>query len=110
MANNASAEEVAKIRALASIPGKVKTTKTVLYDLMGLSLTKNDICTEIVDWIDAGERVKPTTLHSFPGKVGNKAYEMKPVINQSRIYIKVAIDTGSSGDEMLIISSHRDHY
>lgn len=109
MANNASAAEVAKIRALASKPDQVKTTKTVVYDLMGLGLTKDDVCAEIVDWVDAGERVKPTTLHSFLGKVGNRAYEMKPIINQSRIYIKVTIDTDVSGDEMLIISTHRDH-
>ena len=108
MANNASAAEVAKIRALASKPDQVKTTKGVTYSLMSLNLTTDDICSEIVGLIDAGERVKPVTLHSFPGKIGNQAYEMKTTINQSRIYIKVTIETIASGEEMLILSSHRD--
>lgn len=109
MADNASAAEIATIRALASKPEAVKTTKTVVFDLMALRLTKDDICTEIVAWIDGGGRVKPTTLHSVPGKVGNAAYEMKPTINGSLIYIKVTIDKLASGEEMLILSSHRDH-
>lgn len=109
MAENASAAVIARIRTLASSPAMVKVTQRVQFDLMGLRLTKDDICTEIVCWIDAGERVKPTTLHSFAGKVGNPAYEMKPIINQSRIYIKVTIETTASGEEMLILSAHRDH-
>jgi hypothetical protein len=68
-----------------------------------------DLCTEIVSWIDGGGRVKLTKLHSVPGKVGNPAYEMKPTINGSLIYIKVTIDKKASGEEMLILSSHRDY-
>jgi len=109
MANNASEEEVARIRALARKPDSVKTTTTVMYSLLSLNLTKDDICSEIVGWIDAGERVKPTTLHSIPGKIGNPAFEMKPLINQSLVYIKVTIETGVGGEEMLILSAHRDH-
>jgi hypothetical protein len=109
MADSAAVAKIAAIRALASKPEAVKTTKTVEFDLMALRLTKDDICTEIVSWIDGGGRVKPTTLHSFPGRVGNAAYEMKPTINGSLIYIKVTIDKLASGEEMLIISSHRDH-
>ena len=109
MADNANAAEIATIRALASKPDAVKTTKTVTFDLMSLRLTKDDICSEIISWIDGGGRVKLTTLHSFPGKVGNPAYEMKPTINGSLIYIKVTIDKKASGEEMLIVSSHRDH-
>ena len=109
MADNASVAEIATIRSLASNPEAVKTTKTVIYDLMALKLTKDDLCTEIVSWIDGGGTVKLTKLHSVPGKVGNPAYEMKPTINGSLIYIKVTIDKKASGEEMLILSSHRDH-
>lgn len=109
MADKASAAEIVKIRALASKPDAVTTTKRVTFDLLGLRLTKDDICMKIISWIDGGGRVKPTTLHSVPGKVGNPAYEMKPTINGSLIYIKVTIDKKVSGEEMLILSSHRDH-
>ena len=109
MADNATEAEISAIRTLACKPEAVKTTKTVEFDLMALRLTKDDICTEIVCWIDGGGRVKPTTLHSVPGRVGNTAFEMKPTINGSLIYIKVTIDKLASGEEMLILSSHRNH-
>lgn len=110
MADSATEDEIAKIRILASDPSKVKITKTVEYDLMGLGLTKDDACLEIVTWIDAGERVKPTTLHSVEGKVGDRAFEMKPTINSERIYIKVTIEPlPFQRDELLVLSFHRDH-
>lgn len=46
MADDASEAEIATIRSLASNPEAVKTTKTVTFDLMGLRLTKDDICME----------------------------------------------------------------
>lgn len=110
MAESATDDEIAKIKDLASDPSKVMTVKTVEYDLMSLGLTKDDACLEIVDWIDADGRVKPTTLHSFAGKVGERAFEMKPTINSERIYIKVTIEPRPlQRDELLVISFHRDH-
>lgn len=109
MADRAGDAEIATIRALASIPQSVKATRTVTYDLMGLRLTKDDICREIVAWIDGGGRVKSTRLHSIPGKLGKPAFEMKPAINGSVVYIKVIIEKNVSGAEMLILSAHRDH-
>ena len=110
MADSATDEEIAKIRTLASDPSKVKITKTVEYDLMSLGLTKDDACLEIVAWIEAGERVKPTTLHSVKDMVGNRAFEMKPMINSERIYIKVTIEPRPfQRSELLVLSFHRDH-
>jgi len=109
-ARSAKPDEVHQIRRLASDPSKVQMTKTVEYDLLANHLTKEDICDEIVAWIDAGERVKPTTLHTFPGLQGQPAFEMKPVIGGTLFYLKVTLIRLSQPDEyMLLVSAHPDH-
>ena len=75
------ANELADIRRLASDPSKVELTTTAKYDLMGAGLTKDDICEEIVAWIDSGERVKKVTLRGQ--QAGQTAYEMKPRIDHA---------------------------
>jgi hypothetical protein len=73
-------------------------------------LTKDDVCDKIIEWIDAGERVKPTTIHTIPGHVGMPAYEMKPRINHSLFYIKVALmKLGEQNEHMMLSSVHPDH-
>ncbi|MFM8474491.1 MAG: hypothetical protein ACKOEO_01690 [Planctomycetaceae bacterium] len=108
--NNATAEEVAEIRRLASDQALVKTTKTVEFDLMAHNLTKSDICDEIVNWISAGERVKATVLHTVPGLIGQRAFELKPRINGRLFYVKVTLQTSpQNGERLLVLSSHPDH-
>ena len=46
------------IRRLAADPSLVMVTKTAQYDLLAHHLTKEEICDEIVTWIDGGQRVK----------------------------------------------------
>jgi len=60
--NLADANELADIRRLAAAPSTVRVTKTVEFDLMANHRTKEDICDEIVAWIDRGDRVKKVTL------------------------------------------------
>lgn len=108
--NKATEHEVQEIRRLASDPTLVKTTTTVAFDLLAHNLTKSDVCDEIVAWIDRGERVKPTTLHTVPGLIGQRAFEMKPRINDRLFYIKVTFQQSQkTGELLLILSSHPNH-
>lgn len=108
MASQADAEDISNIRRLASSPESVRITKTVKFDLMGLGLTTADICDEIIKWIDDGERVKPVILRDL--LAGQKAFEMKPRINDQLLYLKVTLcDFGETGEYMLLISAHSDH-
>lgn len=107
---SADPSDIREIRRLASDPGKAKVTTTVEYDLLAHHLTKEDICDEIVAWIDAGERVRPTVLHTFPGLQRQPAFEMKPIVGGSLFYLKVTlVQLGQPGEYMLLISAHPDH-
>jgi len=106
----ATSEETTEIRRLACDSKMVRTIKSVEFDLMGYGLTKSDICEEIVAWIDAGESVKATTLHSFPGMLGQRAFELKPRINDRLFYIKMTFQKLQDTDQLLLIlSSHPNH-
>lgn len=109
-AKSADPREIQAIRRLALDPTKVVVAKQVQYDLLAHHLTKEDICDEIVAWIDTGGRVKPTTLHSYAGLVGLPAYEMKPQISNTLFYLKVTlIQLTRPGEHMLLLSAHPDH-
>lgn len=106
--NSADANELAVIRRLASDSRHVRITKTAEYDLLANRLTKEDVCDEIVAWIDKGERVKKVTLRGQ--HAGQAAFEMKPRISGSLFYFKVTLcELGDPGEFMLIISAHLDH-
>lgn len=108
--STADPQVIQEIRRLASDPKLVMVTKTAEYDLLAHQLTKGEICRTIVNWIDSGERIKPTQLHSFPGLQGMPAYEMKPRIGGILFYVKVALIELHSPDEyLLLISTHPDH-
>ncbi|OAI47800.1 hypothetical protein AYO44_08885 [Planctomycetaceae bacterium SCGC AG-212-F19] len=105
---SADASELADIRRLASDPTKVRVTKTVMYDLLARHLTKEDICDEIIAWIDSGEPVKKVTLRGE--HAGQAAFEMKPRIDKSLFYLKVTLcELGDPGESMLLLSAHLDH-
>lgn len=107
---SADPQEMQEIHRLALDSTRVQTTSTVKWDLTAQNLTKEDICDEIVRWIDAGERVKKTSLHSLPGLVGHPAFEMKPRVDSTVFYIKVAIiELGQPCEYLLLISAHPDH-
>jgi hypothetical protein len=107
-AQSADADERAALRRLATDPALVRVTKTAQYDLLGNELTTDEICLEIVAWIDAGQRVKKVVLRGQ--HAGAPAFEMKPRINDTLFYIKVALCDLETPDEyMLIISAHPDH-
>jgi len=110
MAKSADPKIVQEIRRLALDPTRVQTIKQATLDMLGQHLTVDDVCDTIIEWIDAGERVKPTTIHSFPGLQGQMAYEMKPRMNGVLFYIKVAlVELGNSDERMLLMSVHPDH-
>lgn len=107
---SADSQTAQEIRRLASDPSQVHVGSQAKSDMLAWNLTTADVCDAIVEWIDAGERVKTTTLHSLSGLQGGTAYEMKPRIIGMLFYIKVAlIDLGTPGEYMLLISAHPDH-
>jgi hypothetical protein len=107
-AQSADDMERAAIRRFATEPALVRVTKTVQVDLLGCELTKEDVCEEIVAWIDSGQRVKKVILRGQ--HEGTPAYEMKPRIHDTLFYLKVALcDLESRAEHMLLISAHPDH-
>ena len=109
-AKKADAGTLGEIRRLAAAPRKVRVTKTAQFDLMAHRLTKADVCDEIIAWIDRNEPVKEVVLHSFPGLIGQPAYEIKPRMRNTLFYIKVTlVGLGTPGEYMLVVSAHPDH-
>lgn len=101
---------IALLRQLAAVEGFAFISNQAQSDLMAHKLRQGDVADPIVDWIDAGERVKPTVLHSFAGRQGDPAYEMKPKINGVVWYLKVAIDDrGGPTQGLALLSAHPDH-
>jgi hypothetical protein len=101
---------VKEIRRIASDPTRVLPFRTAKWDMVVHGLTTDDVCDTIIEWIDAGGRVKPTLLHTIPEFKGTSAYELKPRINSILFYIKVMLqEVGSSGERMLLLSVHPDH-
>ncbi len=83
-------------------------TKTTEYDLLGHDLTTEDICQEIIAWIDAGQPIKKVSLRGHHAEA--PAFEMKPRIGSTLFYLKVALcDLETSDETMLLISAHPDH-
>lgn len=108
--SSADPQAIALIRRLVETPRAVLPSRQAQSDLMAHGLKVQDVCQAIADWIDAGERVKPTKLHSFAGRVGQLAYEMKPRLGGVLYYIKVVIDDrGGSAECLVLLSAHPDH-
>lgn len=107
-AQSADANERAAIRRFASDSTLVRVTRTAQYDLLGHGLTTDDVCQEIVAWIDDGQRVKKVILRGQ--HAGASAFELKPRIDGTVFYIKVAVCEIDTPDEyLLLISAHPDH-
>ncbi len=107
-AHSANANERATIRRFAADPSLVRVTRTAQYDLLGHGLTKDEVCGEIVAWIDNGQAVKKVILRGV--HAGAPAFEMKPRINGVLFYLKAALcDLDAPGEYMLLISVHPDH-
>jgi hypothetical protein len=110
MALNADAQSIAMIRRLALKPDAIWPSSQVVSDLMAYNLTIDDICDAMIEWLDEGERVKPTVIKSISGRVGQPAFEMKPRIDGRLWYIKIAIDDpGGTDERMALLSAHVDH-
>src|SRR5262245_39853115 len=108
--SNADSQTIALIRQLAADEGFAFISNQAMSDLMAHKLRQGDVADAIVDWIDAGERVKPTAIHSIPGREGDPAHEMKPKINGIVWYLKVAIDDrGGRNQGLALLSAHPDH-
>lgn len=111
-AKSAEVRIVETIRRITSDSSRVVPTAQAKSDMLVYRLTTDDVCEKIIEWIDAGEQLKPTTIHSFPGLVGSVAYVMKPRINEILFYIKMVIaepGTSNNEEQILLLSVHPDH-
>ena len=110
MASDADSTTRSLIRQLAEENRFTCISNQAQSDLMAHKLKTGDVADAMVNWIDAGERVKPTVIHSFPGRQGDPAYEMKPKIDGVIWYVKVSIDNrGESDQGLALFSAHPDH-
>jgi hypothetical protein len=79
-----------------------------MRDLAALGITIAGVCQAICDWIDAGEQITETITRYDAEHVGEPAYELYPVIDDTDMFIKVAIcERGSDQELLLVISAHR---
>jgi hypothetical protein len=103
----ADAGVVALIRTLASDPGRVEVYRSAKYDFLSGTITKDDVCDAVCAWIDAGEPVLETIIHTIPELQGHPAYELKPQLAGHRYYVKLAMEKRGE-DWLLILSVHLD--
>lgn len=109
-ASSADSDTIALIRRLAAATAFGLVSRQARSDMTAYNLRREDVGDGIVEAIDAGERVKPVTIHSFPGREGTQGYEIKPKINGVTWYTKVCIDhRGEAGECMALLSAHVDH-
>jgi hypothetical protein len=107
-AKSADSIERNAIRRFAAEPAAVRVTRTAEYDMLAHGLAKDEICAEIITWIDGGERIKKVVLRGQ--HEGAPAFEMKPRIDNRLFYLKVALcDMDALEAFMVLISAHPDH-
>lgn len=105
--DTADAETLEAIRRLATEPDRVRVTQRAEYDLLAEGLTKDDICDEIIAWIDAGKDVEAGITNQVETHYGEAHYVLKPSINGKTFYVKVTIlHRDEWREELLLISNH----
>lgn len=95
------------IRELAADPDRVAVYRTAKYDFLAPTLTVDDVCDAICEWIDRGNPVIETVIHTIPERKNTPAYELKPVLCEKRYYVKLALERQGEG-WLLILSAHLD--
>ena len=99
---------VKAIRRLAGEPDKVHATTRSMRDLAALGITIAGVCQAVCDWINAGEQITETITRYDAEHVGEPAYELYPVIDDTDMFIKVTIcERGSDQELLLVISANR---
>ena len=99
---------VKSLGRLAGEPDKVHATTRSMRDLAALRVTIAGVCQAICDWIDAGEQITETITRYDAEHVGEPAYELYPVLDDTDMFIKVTIcERGSDQELLLVISAHR---
>ena len=80
-------------------------TEKAAIDVLNEDLTPDDILDAIVSHIEEGEEVnKSITIN--PPHTGKVIFEMLPVIEEKRYYVKVQLWGGKGGERLIVISAH----
>jgi len=83
----------------------VTWTEKAAIDVLNEDLTPDDILDAIVSHIEEGEEVnKSITIN--PPHTGKVIFEMLPVIEEKRYYVKVQLWGGKGGERLIVISAH----
>lgn len=95
---------------LASDPASVRADEHATSNMQSWGLTSDDVREAVHQAIENGDRVKETVVKTHPkGMVGEPAYELTPMIDNRRFYLRVAIFEPIEGQEaLLVISVHPD--
>jgi len=96
-----------KIVELAKKSGKVRWTERAVRDINSTEgLTQATVLEAIIRHIKDGGEVHKTITRKSP-HTGSVVYEMLPVVEGHKRYIKVNLwDTGSSSSILLVVSAH----
>jgi len=83
----------------------VKWTEKAAIDVLNEDLTPDDILDAIVSHIEEGEEVNKSITRN-PPHTGEVIFEMLPVIEEKRYYVKVQLWGGKGGERLIVISAH----
>ena len=107
---DADADVRALVRELASGPATAVPDEHAKGNMMSWRITTSDVLDAVCEAIDQGARLKQTTVKTHPpGLVGQPAYEIKPLIDGRRFYVRLAVFEPSVGRKaLLLLSVHLD--
>ena len=87
----------------------MRTTSRCLKDMTSLRINKAGVCQALCDWVDAGQPVTATITTEDTEHIAEPAYEMYPVIEGVKMFVKVSVvSRGSQPELLLIISAHEN--
>ena len=95
---------------LASDPASVLADEHATGNMQSWGLTLDDVREAVHQAAESGNRVKETVVKKHPkGMVGEPAYEVTPMIDDKRFYVRMAVFEPIQGQEaLLVISVHLD--
>ena len=109
-ANDAPPPVREKVRQLAADPDCARVDEHARGNMLSWALRVEGVCEAICEALDAGERLKMTTVKKHPEFLGGQpAYEIKPTIDERRFYVRMAVyQPVENQDALLLISVHLD--
>lgn len=83
----------------------VTWTEKAANDVLNEDLTPDDILDAIVSHVEDGEEVNKSITRN-PPHTGKVIFEMLPIIEEKRYYVKVQLWGAKGGERLIVISAH----